>query len=101
MGLLTVKPDKSQLHLIHCLSDASMFYNYEVLFLCEIDSYRKNVHRTIAQAAFVVRFVNLTLKTSTFCLPVFWVNDKWEGECYVVYEHKNTVIFFKKTQSRD
>lgn len=109
MGVLTLRNvdsslQNTRLHLIHPKSDGMLACGYEIADLVEVDShgYRKDWRRMLVQAASYVRFINRTFQTNTCCLPIFWISETYEGECYLVYEKDNNVcIVFFCTQSRD
>lgn len=93
---ITLEPQdrgKKGLHLIHPRSDAAMFYDYEILFLAQVDSHSQYLDRQkmLAQAAFYLRFLSLTLNLNTFCLPIFFITKNWEGECLLVYKQETEV----------
>lgn len=98
--------DKTQIHIVHSVSNGALFYNYEPLFLCDIDSHsnKGDLRRMLTQAAFTVRFMNHTLNRTEYTLPVFWISDSMIGSCYLVFQDKENVrfvIIFTENQEAD
>lgn len=94
-------PKKSDIRIAHSRSDTSIFFQSEPIFLGEVDSHyneslnistENDWNRVLSQAAFLVRFINLTLDVKTFCLPVFWVGDTGNVKIALVFQSQNSNV---------
>ncbi|KAE9387436.1 hypothetical protein BT96DRAFT_948366 [Gymnopus androsaceus JB14] len=87
--------DDTRLHLIHPKSDGMLACRFELALIIEVDSHnlRKDWRRMLVQAAFYVRFINRTFKSDTCCLPIFWVSEEYRGQCFLVYEKDNQILY--------
>jgi len=102
MGFLYFKADQDserdnkdwwrrQFRLTHYKPDATLVDGHFIIFLAEIysitkKSKRADFRRLLLRAAFYVRFMKIALQID-ICLPIFYVNAGWEGECFLVFEH--------------
>jgi len=111
MGLLYFKTDqdserenkdkdkdwsKRRLRITHYRPDATLVHGHFLIFMAEIYSITKqadrgDLRRLLLRAAFYVRFMKIALQ-ELVCLPVFYVNSQWEGECFLVFEHTDKKV---------
>lgn len=94
-----ITPKKSDVRISHPLSDTSFFFRSKPICLGEVDSHsnksynvdtKADRNRVISHAAFLVRFINLTLNVETFCLPALWVSETGNAEISLVFQAQNS-----------